>query len=749
MGILRSQLMNKPYMERVKSLLLTEMITRLSKNILRFKLRSTEAETVYAYKEQVVNFFNLLLGNSKASTKFWENEISMMLILRYGRYGSFLAPEERIGLGSINLRAKINKLHLFQSLQEKIGLRFCFVDSHILETSSWPFSNNDFLGVDSMVKLHTKTVLPTFNWATPNLISAMEKSREFSMEYLENQLQYILLKHGKESEEYVVALLKVAQWYQYFGDDKKTEQICEMSLIILNQLNFCSVEIAIGCYFIVGNVYKKNGKFRTAIKNYEIAKACLERNYGGHLTQFGGGHPFLIIIWKELASCLIEIKNFTESKSYQHYIDNLMKSYPKDFFLSFSRPLEDVLLFDNPSRVPFKSKESVMKSSPREFQTGKLFTFGKGDNGQLGHGDCSDQLSPCFVNSLKSRDIVKVVCGDGFTNAISSKGELFIWGFSYGQFGGNQKLLTPTLVEDLYSHGTFIEDIICISEINKRVCCTIPITSDGEAEFFGKLSDCVDVKEILEIASDKKVESLSFSESNIYLSSSPIFNGFVNRMARSTEVTFNALHEEKEETQSIRLSIGEDFVHLKKPPKHRRSRSYEKEIEAEKFEEKKIENKQVGVKIVARDGYILNESGSLFFRGKRIKFNFAVVDIHVNRCAILLNEFGEVFVINRVGEKFKSTAPYCPSNIVRVSCGVRHFLALTSEGNVYYWKTDETPHPISFTENIDSKEARIVDIASGDYHCVALDDRNEVWTFGYLFFIPFFFIFFNLLFLKR
>ena len=123
----------------------------------------------------------------------------------------------------------------------------------------------------------------------------------------------------------------------------------------------------------------------------------------------------------------------------------------------------------------------------------------------------------------------------------------------------------------------------------------------------------------------------------------------------------------------------------------------------------------------------------ILIRGKRLKFNFRVIDIHVNRCAILLSEFGEVFVANRVGEKFNSTLPHCPSNFVRISCGVRHFIALNSEGNVYYWKTDETPRPVSFAENSEDVEARIVEIASGDYHCVALDEKNGVWTFGNFF----------------
>lgn len=404
---MRSLLINKPDLERVRTLLLTEMITRLSKNILRFKLRNTESETLYEYRDKIVRFFNLLLGNSKASTKYWEEEISLMLILRYGKYGSFLDAEERVGLGITNLRAKINKLLLFQNLQEKTGIRFCFVDSHVLETSNWPFSNSDFIGVESKVKLHIKKSLPTSSWKSPSVISMMDKNKEHSVNYLEEQLEYIEMKYGKESEEYVVALFKVAQWYYFFEDQNKTEEFCETGLIILNRLDSCSVEIGIGCHYIVGIINKNYGKFRKAIKYFEIAKNRLERNYGGHLTQFGGGHPFLVVVWKELAHCFHETKRPIEAKAYENYIDVLVKSYPKDFFTSFSRPIEDALLFDHPSGVPFKFKESEMKDTPREGMMGKLYTFGRGDNGQLGHGDCSDQLSPCFVNSLKSRELVK------------------------------------------------------------------------------------------------------------------------------------------------------------------------------------------------------------------------------------------------------------------------------------------------------------------------------------------------------
>ncbi|KAL8140042.1 hypothetical protein V2J09_006063 [Rumex salicifolius] len=49
---------------------------------------------------------------------------------------------------------------------------------------------------------------------------------------------------------------------------------------------------------------------------------------------------------------------------------------------------------------------------------GEVFTWGKGANGRLGHGDTEDQKSPTLVEALKDKIVKTIACGDSFTSSI-------------------------------------------------------------------------------------------------------------------------------------------------------------------------------------------------------------------------------------------------------------------------------------------------------------------------------------------
>ncbi|KAJ4772456.1 Regulator of chromosome condensation (RCC1) family with FYVE zinc finger domain-containing protein [Rhynchospora pubera] len=50
--------------------------------------------------------------------------------------------------------------------------------------------------------------------------------------------------------------------------------------------------------------------------------------------------------------------------------------------------------------------------------SGEVYTWGKGANGRLGHGDTEDRKSPTLVEALKDRVVKRIACGSGFTAAI-------------------------------------------------------------------------------------------------------------------------------------------------------------------------------------------------------------------------------------------------------------------------------------------------------------------------------------------
>ncbi|KAH7836713.1 hypothetical protein Vadar_004648 [Vaccinium darrowii] len=104
----------------------------------------------------------------------------------------------------------------------------------------------------------------------------------------------------------------------------------------------------------------------------------------------------------------------------------------------------------------------VGNSSSSNCSSGKLFTWGDGDKGRLGHGDKEAKLVPTCVAALVEPNFAKVACGHSLTVALTTAGHVYTMGSPvYGQLGKFQadgKL--PTLVEGKLSKS-FIEEIAC------------------------------------------------------------------------------------------------------------------------------------------------------------------------------------------------------------------------------------------------------------------------------------------------
>ncbi|KAI5683723.1 hypothetical protein M9H77_04951 [Catharanthus roseus] len=92
----------------------------------------------------------------------------------------------------------------------------------------------------------------------------------------------------------------------------------------------------------------------------------------------------------------------------------------------------------------------------------RLFTWGNGDDGQLGHGDKASRLTPCCITSLSNTNFCKVACGQSVTVALTTLGQVYTMGRAdYGQLGNpiNTGRL-PTCVQGKIKN-IFIEEIAC------------------------------------------------------------------------------------------------------------------------------------------------------------------------------------------------------------------------------------------------------------------------------------------------
>lgn len=104
----------------------------------------------------------------------------------------------------------------------------------------------------------------------------------------------------------------------------------------------------------------------------------------------------------------------------------------------------------------------VGSSGSSNCSSGKLFTWGDGDKGRLGHGDKEAKLVPTCVAALVEPNFCQVACGHSITVALTTSGHVYTMGSPvYGQLGNPQsdgKL--PTRVEGKFAK-CFVEEIAC------------------------------------------------------------------------------------------------------------------------------------------------------------------------------------------------------------------------------------------------------------------------------------------------
>ncbi|XP_047178682.1 PH, RCC1 and FYVE domains-containing protein 1-like isoform X1 [Vigna umbellata] len=102
--------------------------------------------------------------------------------------------------------------------------------------------------------------------------------------------------------------------------------------------------------------------------------------------------------------------------------------------------------------------ESVESSTSSSCK--RLYTWGDGDKGQLGHADKKPRLVPECVIALSTENISQVACGHSLTIALTTSGRVYTVGSTaYGQLGcpaSDGKVPTCVKIAD-----SFVEDIAC------------------------------------------------------------------------------------------------------------------------------------------------------------------------------------------------------------------------------------------------------------------------------------------------
>ena len=122
----------------------------------------------------------------------------------------------------------------------------------------------------------------------------------------------------------------------------------------------------------------------------------------------------------------------------------------------------------------------------------RVFSFGSGQFGKLGHGSKSNEYSPREIDffnisddecSIMHQPVVRVSCGLHHSVLLTGAGYVLAFGLNnMGQLGNSNESenSTPTLITNLSSRGVFVADVACGD------FATVCITNRGKPLFFGK-----------------------------------------------------------------------------------------------------------------------------------------------------------------------------------------------------------------------------------------------------------------------
>lgn len=107
---------------------------------------------------------------------------------------------------------------------------------------------------------------------------------------------------------------------------------------------------------------------------------------------------------------------------------------------------------------------------------GKVFSWGEGEDGKLGHGNRITLDKPKLIESLRPKRVRDIACGSSHSAAITSSGELYTWGLGeYGRLGHGDTVtqLRPKLVTALLAYR--VVQVACGS----RDAQTLALTEEG------------------------------------------------------------------------------------------------------------------------------------------------------------------------------------------------------------------------------------------------------------------------------
>lgn len=94
-------------------------------------------------------------------------------------------------------------------------------------------------------------------------------------------------------------------------------------------------------------------------------------------------------------------------------------------------------------------------------EDGKMWTFGGGEHGQLGHGDKVNKVKPTVVQALEGIFVSQITCGWSHSVALTSKGRVYVSRTRFSSVGGAFPLFPFLLLMLTFFLYTLVGPIFC------------------------------------------------------------------------------------------------------------------------------------------------------------------------------------------------------------------------------------------------------------------------------------------------
>ena len=133
-------------------------------------------------------------------------------------------------------------------------------------------------------------------------------------------------------------------------------------------------------------------------------------------------------------------------------------------------------------KVVFIATSTIGEHIACIIENGDTYTWGVGQDGRLGHGDETTHTTPKLVDGLVGMKAKEVACGMAHTLVYTEDGRVYSFGCGeYGQLGhcDFEKKLTPTLVEAKLE-GKFVVQVAC------GLQHSMALTSEGHIYTWGE-----------------------------------------------------------------------------------------------------------------------------------------------------------------------------------------------------------------------------------------------------------------------